>query len=99
VNDGVVWSVNTECRHVFHATCLHDWLATASRKFIKRQIRDQSSRRLAYQGSPQEYMQRVPLSCPCCRRPYVQLDVICDVTEVASAAEVSTETDVETGSA
>lgn len=97
VDDTVVWSVNTECPHVFHAQCLHDWLATVSRKFIKRQILHESSRRIMYRGPPQEYMYRVPLSCPCCRRPYLQLDKTCDATKVASGTEVSTEADIEAG--
>ena len=81
VNDQVSWSHNPSCSHVFHTACIHEWLAAAGRKHMKRQ--QQRLRLTNHQTQPRGLVLRhdpittilsMPLLCPCCRAPFLLND-------------------------
>lgn len=54
------WSSNPACPHLFHRSCIQDWLLAVGRKQCRQR-----------RGKVQSSSVAFPMLCPCCRRPFV----------------------------
>lgn len=70
--DKITWSSNPSCQHVFHDTCIKDWLMASGRKHLKRQRREQRrTGNLSYESDPVGKITGFPKLCPCCRQHFI----------------------------
>jgi hypothetical protein len=75
VEDKVTWASNPDCQHVFHDTCISQWLMASGRKHLKRQRREQRrTGNLSYDSDPVAKIVGFPMLCPCCRQHFVAPD-------------------------
>eukprot|EP00977_Amphora_coffeiformis_P006872 scaffold1506_cov179-Amphora_coffeaeformis.AAC.9 len=72
VEDKITWSSNPSCQHVFHDTCIADWLMASGRKHLKKLRREQRrTGNLSYASDPVGKITGFPKLCPCCRQHFI----------------------------
>ena len=75
VTDKITWSSNPSCQHVFHDTCIADWLIALGRKHLKKLRREQQrTGNLSYNSDPVRKITGFPKLCPCCRQHFIVED-------------------------
>lgn len=76
VGEYISWASNPACPHVFHQTCIKDWLLASGRKYAQVQRRRQGTTVSAdhpHEDDDDDDMLVInfPMTCPCCRQPFI----------------------------
>lgn len=94
-SDVVSWSHCLECPHVFHTECILGWLNMTGRKYMqKRYDRRQRNGNYVLRQDPITTITRIPMLCPCCRRPFIKEDADTVPVAVEAAVEETPRRDV-----
>lgn len=87
-NDKVTWSSNANCGHVFHHSCILNWLMASGRKNLRRSPRI-DNRVVNYAIDPVKRITNFPMHCPCCRQDFIDVPPNKDESDTDKASESS----------
>lgn len=79
VGDQLSWASNPACPHLFHHKCIKDWLVASGRKHLAQQRRRHATQEDVVEHGVTDF----PMSCPCCRQPFI-------LSKVATASATET---------
>lgn len=74
VDERISWSSNPACEHIFHHSCIMNWMKTSGSKYLNKVLRDESRGKALPAGFPEDPVKRLmafPMTCPCCRQIFI----------------------------